>query len=120
MIRDCRLFVLSLWFCLVIPMVVPVKVKANELDPYLYCTAKADVIVYPSYDLKKENSRKVPLGTLAVVDLFMKTTHGPILISGMVQDRASRLTKENGSYRWFMLATDWTCSETPPKPSTEV
>lgn len=120
MIRDCRLFVLSLWFCLVIPMVVPVKVKADELDPYFYCTAKEDVIVYPAYDLKTENARKVPLGTMAVVDLFMQTIHGPVLISGMVQDGASRLTKENGSYRWFMLATDWACSETPPKPSTEV
>ncbi len=84
------------------------------------CTNAEDTAAYSHYTLDVNESYRVPKGSVAYVDIMLRTLDGPPLVSGIVTRGDKRLTSEDGSDRWYFILAEWDCTYKAPAPKQEV
>ncbi len=89
-------------------------VWANNL--IISCENTTAVLVYPTHGLTEEGAYLIPKGSVALIDLLMRTKDGSTIMSGLVTRGNKKLIRKDKNDRWFMRIEDWTCTYREPEP----
>ncbi len=78
-----------------------------EIKP-VACSNPDIATVYTNFYAEDEGSYKVPKGSIAYVDVLLRTIYGMEFVSGVVT-RGDKILRVKGNQRWYLDLNEWNC-----------